>query len=93
MHSGTAPSYRQSTAPHSNSRYRQLGGTNRKPSHSGIPPASSSLHLIINGSTPHFYGIVFPTLGAPDTIVPFGYCVVILYAHGPIVNYVFLLRK
>ncbi|VCU39841.1 Bgt-50725 [Blumeria graminis f. sp. tritici] len=53
MSSRTASSYRQLTAPHSNSRDRQLGGADRKPLHSGMPPASSSLHPIINGSKPH----------------------------------------
>ncbi|KAI0992065.1 hypothetical protein K3495_g16121, partial [Podosphaera aphanis] len=51
--SGTAPLNRQLIAPPFNSKDRQSGGSEKKPPHPGMPPASSSMHPIINGSKPH----------------------------------------
>ncbi|VDB90325.1 Bgt-51172 [Blumeria graminis f. sp. tritici] len=51
--SRTVPPSRQLTAPQSNNKDRQLGGADREPLHSGMPPVSSKLYPIINGMKPH----------------------------------------
>ncbi|TQS37517.1 hypothetical protein Golomagni_02005 [Golovinomyces magnicellulatus] len=49
----TIPLNRQLVTPLNNSKDCQPEGTDRKPPRPSIPPASSSLHPIINGSKPH----------------------------------------
>ncbi|TQS34379.1 hypothetical protein Golomagni_05240 [Golovinomyces magnicellulatus] len=47
------PLNRQLVAAPNNSKDRQPGGTEKKPLRPSMPPASSSLHPIINGFKPH----------------------------------------